>query len=119
VADGVDRADLAFEPTQVQLDVGALDMKRVELVGGAPGEPAVQLLQVRRASVGVSVAGKERAGQAVQTQLGGRARMVTVTSVTTSAPGRGTHVTRPIANPRPHSRGSRAEDDFHVSSCTQ
>jgi hypothetical protein len=45
VADGVDRADLAFEPAQVQLDVGAVDGEWVELVGGAPGEPAVQLLQ--------------------------------------------------------------------------
>jgi hypothetical protein len=69
VADGVDRADLAFEPAQVQLDVGALDLERVELVGGAPGEPAVQLLQVGAAGVGVAVAGQERAGQTAKPQL--------------------------------------------------
>jgi hypothetical protein len=72
VADGVDRADLVFDPSQVGLDVGALDGEWVELVGGAPGEPAVQLLQVGAGGVGVAVAGKERTGQTVQTQLGGR-----------------------------------------------
>jgi hypothetical protein len=63
VADGVDRVDLPFEPAQVQLDMRAFDLKGVELVGGAPREPPVQLLQVGGAGVGLAVPGEERAGQ--------------------------------------------------------
>jgi hypothetical protein len=95
VADGVDRADLAFEPAQLQLDVGPVDGERVELVGGAPGEPAVQLLQVRGAGVGVAVAGQERAGQTVQTKLESWVEDGHGDIGHNGAPGRGTRGQRP------------------------
>jgi hypothetical protein len=79
-------------------------MSRVELVGGAPREPAVKLLQVRGAGVGVAVAGQERAGQTVQTRLGGRVEDGHGDIGHERAPGRGTHVTRPTDDPSPRRR---------------
>jgi hypothetical protein len=108
VADGVDRADLAFEPADVELDLGALDGERVELVGGASREPAVQLLEVGASGVGVAVAGQERAGQRVQTKLEGWVEDGHGDIRHDGAPDRGTHVTRPTEDPSPHSRGWRA-----------
>ena len=91
MTDGVDRADLPFEPAQIQLDVGPFDLKRIELVSGAPREPPVQL-QVGGAGVGVAIAGQERTGQTVQTKLHGRIQDRHGDITHDTAPGHGTHV---------------------------
>jgi hypothetical protein len=81
--------------------VGALDGQRVELVGGAPREPAVQLLQISGAGVDVALAGQERTGQTMKTQLGGRVEDGHGDVGHEKAPGRGTHGQRSTHDPRP------------------
>ena len=92
VADGVDRTDLALEPAQIQLHMRAFDLQGVELVGGAPREPTVQLLQVGGPGVGVAIPGQERTGQTAQTKLSRRIQHRHGDITHDKAPGRDTHV---------------------------